>query len=134
MYDYSTTFKPLAGPPVGAGRLCRQVHGPGKGAPAAGHLSNYGLPMGLAALSDFHLAAAHGGSRGRLRISTPPLFGPVADRPIRTTAIRLRCGLILSTSSSLPAFAEAQTCAILLAQRAVAPALAEADTQSRFRL
>jgi hypothetical protein len=34
--------------------------------------------MGLAALSDFHLAAARGGSRGRLRISAPLLFGHVA--------------------------------------------------------
>jgi len=48
--------------------------------------------MGLAALSDFHLAAARGGSRGRLRIRAPVLFDHVADRPIRTTAIRRAAG------------------------------------------
>jgi hypothetical protein len=48
--------------------------------------------MDLAALSDFNLVAAHGGSRGRLRISAPLLFGHVADRPIRTTAIRRAAG------------------------------------------
>jgi hypothetical protein len=47
--------------------------------------------MDLAALSDFNLVAAHGGSRGRLRISAP-LFGHVVDRPIRTTAIRRAAG------------------------------------------
>jgi hypothetical protein len=37
---------------------------------------NYGSPMGLAALSDFHLAAAHGGSRRRLRISAAASVRP----------------------------------------------------------
>jgi len=48
--------------------------------------------MDLATLSDFNLVAAHGGSRGRLRISAAPLFGHVADHPIRTTAIRRAAG------------------------------------------
>jgi uncharacterized protein (DUF2062 family) len=50
------------------------------------------IAYGLAALLHFNLVAAQGGSRGRLRISAPLLFGHVADRPIRTTAIRRAAG------------------------------------------
>jgi hypothetical protein len=60
--------------------------------------------MGLAALSDFHLAAAHGGSRHADGCASAPprLFGHVAD-PNPNDCNPPRCEVILSTSSSLPA-------------------------------
>ena len=85
--------------------------------------------MGLAGLSDFHLAAAHGGSRGRPRNSAL-LFAMsliVQSERLQSAALRV----ILSTSSSLPAL-RIQMCAILLGRRAVAPSFAEADTRVVF--